>query len=296
MPWATPEQLEYMSTKVLAYHATVKGTAERRKFNAEVRQGWSERWPLLDQHIRMFSSYFREELIKRGLVPRRKRKPAPKKPNQPKATPSTPPDAPARLPLAWTSHHQDTRSLEPTSELILATRSPVASTSFREDPRPVEDLILGLSITPRVTPPLDSSLHPPYSRSSTVSVERLLLQDVVSSPPPDGRERRDDETIAPLPRQVRQRAATRSLRFQLNLPGIEHDDVRLFVQDQRLAVCAHNSSVSYEWEMDLGGNILPDRVHGGIVSGDLRLAVTVEEAVVADVDHWVFTITNEWPW
>ncbi|KAJ8694428.1 hypothetical protein PTI98_009352 [Pleurotus ostreatus] len=277
MPWATPEQLEYMSTKVLAYHATVKGTAERRKFNAEVRQGWSERWPLLDQHIRMFSSYFREELIKRGLVPRRKRKPAPKKPNQPKATPSTP-----RCPCSSSSRLDISPSRH---TLIGADFGADLGDSF---PRRF-DIIQGGS-APRRGPHSRSLDHP------AISVERLLLQDVVSSPPPDGRERRDDETIAPLPRQVRQRAATRSLRFQLNLPGIEHDDVRLFVQDQRLAVCAHNSSVSYEWEMDLGGNILPDRVHGGIVSGDLRLAVTVEEAVVADVDHWVFTITNEWPW
>lgn len=53
MPWATPEQLEYMSTKVLAYHATVKGTSERRKFNAELREGWSARWPLLEQHMKV---------------------------------------------------------------------------------------------------------------------------------------------------------------------------------------------------------------------------------------------------
>lgn len=53
MPWATPEQLEYLNTKALAYHATEKGSPERRKFNEELRKGWSERWPLLEQHTKV---------------------------------------------------------------------------------------------------------------------------------------------------------------------------------------------------------------------------------------------------
>ncbi len=206
----------------------------------------------------MFSSYFRDELGRRGLIPKRKRKPTPKKPKTPKAAPSNPPDPPARAPLASTSRHQDTRSLTPISrshfpiastsrlqdpasleeltprastsghqdarslrpisrshspiastsrlqdpasleELISATRSPVPSTSFQQDTRPIEELIRGLFVTPGATPPVTSTLRPPYSRSSTLSVERLLLDDIVSSPPPEGRERQGDGMAAVLP-------------------------------------------------------------------------------------------------
>ncbi|KAL4255133.1 hypothetical protein AB1N83_013760 [Pleurotus pulmonarius] len=395
MLWATPEQLEYMSTKALAYHATMKGSPERREFNAELREGWSERWPLLEQHTKMFSSYFRDELGRRGLIPKRKRKPTPKKPKTPKAAPSNPPDPPARAPLASTSRHQDTRSLTPISrshspiastsrlqdpasleeltprastsghqdarslrpisrshspiastsrlqdpasleegtprastsghqdtrslrpisrshspiastsrlpapapleELISATRSPVPSTSFQQDARPIEELVLGLFVTPRATPPARSTSGPPCSRSSTLSVQRLLLDNIDSSPPPEGREREGNGMAAVLDQHVQQRDATRSLRFQLDMPGIEHDDVRLFVQNQRLAVCAHTSNVSYEWEMGLGGNVLPDHVHGGMVSGNLRLDIAVDETDRVDSDIWVFSVANEWPW
>lgn len=166
----------------------------------------------------MFSSYFRDELGRRGLIPKRKRKPTPKKPKTLKAALPNPPDPPARAHLASTSRHQDTRSLPPISrshspiastsrlqdpasleELISATRSPVPSTSFQQDTRPIEELILGLFVTPGATPPVTSTLRPPYSRSSTLSVERLLLDDIVSSPPPEGRERQGDGMAAVLP-------------------------------------------------------------------------------------------------
>ncbi|KAF9491151.1 hypothetical protein BDN71DRAFT_1434145 [Pleurotus eryngii] len=147
--------------------------------------------------------------------------------------------------------------------------------------------------TPRS--PLASTSRHQHSRSSSLSVDEFLLGQIASSPAhlsltPDNREVQGDDVAAPP--HVPQQETTRRLRFQLNMPGIEHDNVRLFVQDKRLAICAHTSNVSYEWKRGLGGNVLPDHVHGGIISGDLRLNLTVEDTEDVDPDIWVFSVTT----
>ncbi|KAJ8694105.1 hypothetical protein PTI98_009038 [Pleurotus ostreatus] len=50
--------------------------------------------------------------------------------------------------------------------------------------------------------------------------------------------------------------------------------------------------MSYGLKETLAGNILPDHLQGGVVSGILRLKLTVLDTKDVDPDIWVFTVSN----
>ncbi|KAF7436272.1 hypothetical protein PC9H_003101 [Pleurotus ostreatus] len=50
--------------------------------------------------------------------------------------------------------------------------------------------------------------------------------------------------------------------------------------------------MSYGLKETLAGNILPDHLQGGVVSGILRLKLTVLDTKDVNPDIWVFTVSN----
>ncbi|KAF7429036.1 hypothetical protein PC9H_008274 [Pleurotus ostreatus] len=229
MPWATPEQLAYMNTMVLQYHGTVKGTPERRKFNAELREGWSRQWPLLEQHTNMFSSYFREELIRRGLIPRRTRKPTPKKRKKRKSAMPNPPDPPARSPVASTEsitiyHRRLVPHASPSRPSSQHSPTPGPSRARRHSPTPGPSRACRHSPTPGPSRARRHSPTPGPSRArrhSPTPVPSPLPPSSHHTPTP-GLSDPFDHTPTPAQSRLRLQSPTPPVPYTLPSPASSH--------------------------------------------------------------------------
>ncbi|KAJ8694452.1 hypothetical protein PTI98_009376 [Pleurotus ostreatus] len=261
-PWATPAQLAFMTSRADAFQDTIDDEFGRKRFWVDFREEWLSQWDMTDRQNKRFASYFRDEMRRRGALPNRARQPK-------KAEKAT------RLPLAATTRHQteevdqlkssqaSSRAVEdlllraisppsrhsptpgpsgvPRSPTPAKWPTPVLSPPSRHSPTPGPS---GVPHSPTPAPTRIQSPSPllvdsPLAIHVQPSSPALSYCDVPASPTPRpspiplGR-----MPVVLPPSSIWAKDVSKALAFQLELPGIEHEDVEVVVHGQQLAVYA----------------------------------------------------------
>ncbi|KAJ8693307.1 hypothetical protein PTI98_008313 [Pleurotus ostreatus] len=216
-----------------------------------------------------------EDLLLRAISPPSRHSPTP----GPSGVPRSP--TPAKWPtpvLSPPSRHSPTPgpSGVPRSPTPAKWPTPVLSPPSRHSPTPGPS---GVPHSPTPAPTRIQSPSPllvdsPLAIHVQPSSPALSYCDVPASPTPRpspiplGR-----MPVVLPPSSIWAKDVSKALAFQLELPGIEHEDVEVVVHGQQLAVYAQNERAQYKWTTDVGGSV--KRVHCGLENGALRMLVKV---------------------
>ncbi|KAF9486801.1 hypothetical protein BDN71DRAFT_1500141 [Pleurotus eryngii] len=280
MAWATSRQCAWLETRVQGFEDTIDDKKARTQWYIDLHNGWKERWPLRRKHLRMFPTYFRNKLVECGTY--RKRVPVNSKSKRSggKRSECGAPNANAyearlmRSPLASATKLQHTRSLaggaqETTSEGVCVCQAGGS------------DSAPGI-----VVPPRSFLCTLPSAISVSTSRGTMFVFDSTGEHP--------DELSACAPFEVWQGEFHGSWMFELDLQGVDRDEVVLKSQGSNLSVQARNSAVAYKWSTSLQGTIVADGFRSGMCWGRLRivlLTVSQDAGPSAPVAH-VFPVSN----
>ncbi|KAF4590596.1 hypothetical protein EYR38_009898 [Pleurotus pulmonarius] len=272
-PWVSPEQLAFLESHIQSFQDTMDDEFGRKRFWADVREQWLYRWDMTAKQSHRLSSYFRQEMERRGVIPKRVR--------QPNKVSNNKSD---RAAVAPTTRQQAPKTPEPEStqsssrvveDLLIKSLSPPISHSPTPGPsRVCRSPTPAKSPVHRPSPSPALSYYDPPTHAARLATPVPAHQSPAPRTPPALESVLGTVTVLP-PATIWTKELSRSLAFHLDLPGIAHRDVEVAIRGRQMVVYARNDKIAYKWSTDVGGQAKPEQVQCGLVNGALRILIKV---------------------